>query len=108
MPIKVIPFTQLKEIMELNKYYEYTSIKPKTKCVKKNSTIKNSIDRYNKNYTIFGKINNLKSSNIKQNNITSNKIKISSDNSFPNNNKKTEFQVNMIDSQKDKFILQKK
>ena len=57
MPINLIPFSQLKEIMEQNMYHMST-VKPKKRCAKKISPIKASIDRYNKKYTLFSKINN--------------------------------------------------
>ena len=59
MPINLIPFSQLKEIMEQNMYHMST-VKPKKRCAKKTTNIKASIDRYNKKYTLFSKINNTK------------------------------------------------
>lgn len=56
MPIKIIPFSQIKEIMEKNMYYTST-VKPKKRCVKKTNPSKSCIDQHNKKNTIFSKIN---------------------------------------------------
>jgi lysyl-tRNA synthetase class I len=59
MPIKFIPLTQLQDVLNLNVYYQTRQLPKKTKTIKTESTLKKSIDRYNKNYTIFAKNKNI-------------------------------------------------
>jgi hypothetical protein len=55
MPIKFIQLTQLQDVLDLNVSYQTRQLPKKTKTIKTESTLKKSIDRYNKNYTIFAK-----------------------------------------------------
>jgi len=55
MPINFIPLSKLQDVLDLNVYYQTRQLPKKTKTIKTESTLKKSIDRYNKNYTIFAK-----------------------------------------------------
>lgn len=59
MPINFIPLSKLQDVLDLNVYYQTRQLPKKTKTIKTESTLKKSIDRYNKNYTIFAKNKNI-------------------------------------------------